>query len=314
MSANLIQPAINRTMTPVEWSLLLTLSLLWGGSFFFNAIALSALPPFVVVAARVTLGALLLYAAVRTIGARMPTDARSWRAFAVMGLLNNVLPFSLIAWGQTSIASGLASILNATTPLFTVIVAHALTRDERLTPASVVGTIIGLAGVAVMIGIDTLADAGGHVLAELAVLAASVSYALSAVYARGFARRGVPPLVSATGQITVAAVVMVPAALIVAPPWTLALPGPEVFAALVGLGALSTFVAYIIYYRILATAGSVNLMLVTFLIPVTAILLGALILGERLSVHHFIGMAAIGVGLATIDGRPLRLLTRRGAA
>jgi drug/metabolite transporter (DMT)-like permease len=298
-------------MTLIEWALLLTLSLLWGGSFFFNAVAVTALPPLTVVAARVCLGAVLLYLGVRAVGARMPSDLTSWREFAVMGTLNNVVPFSLIVWGQTAIASGLASILNATTPLFTVVIAHALTQDERMTPASVIGTVIGLVGVTVMIGIDTLADAGNHALAELAILGASLSYALSVVYARRFARRGFPPLVSATGQITTAAAITIPLALIVDRPWTLPVPGIEVWGALIGLAVLATFLAYIIYYRILTTAGSVNLMLVTFLIPVTAILLGASILGERLAPHHFVGMAAIGIGLAAIDGRALRLLRRR---
>jgi drug/metabolite transporter (DMT)-like permease len=297
---------INRTMTAAEWGLLLFLSVLWGGSFFFNAIAVAAVPPFTVVAARVVIGAAFLYLALRATGGRLPTDGRSWRAFAVMGILNNVVPFSLIVWGQSHIASGLASILNATTPIFTVLVAHWLTHDERMTPARVAGVIIGFAGVVVMIGLDAVIHAGEDLIAELAVLGASVAYAFSVVYGRRFSRSGLQPLATATGQITASAVMMVPIALVIDQPWSLPAPGLPAIAALCGLGIIATALAYIIYYRILATAGSVNLMLVTLLIPVTAVLLGTVFLGERLSWNHAIGMAAIAAGLALIDGRVLR--------
>ncbi len=301
---------INRTMAPLEWALLVALSLLWGGSFFFNAVAVAALPPFTVVACRVSIGAGLLFLAVRALGQRMPGNRTTWQQFAVMGVFNNVVPFSLIVWGQSHIASGLAAILNATTPLFTVVVAHAFTRDERMTLASVTGIGIGFVGVVILIGPDVLGEAGTDLFAEIAVLVASVSYALSVVYGRRFSRAGLAPLSAAAGQITAAAAMMVPIALIVDRPWQLVTVGANVWGALFGLGALSTFLAYIIYYRILARAGSVNLMLVTFLIPVSAILLGTAFLGERLSPNHFLGMAAIGLGLAAIDGRPLALLRR----
>ena len=305
---------VNRTMTPTEWGLLLFLSLLWGGSFFFIGIAVGTVPTFTIVATRVLLGSAFLYLVLRATGGRLPRDRESWKAFATMGILNNVVPFSLIAWGQSEIASGLASILNATTPLFTVIVAHYLTHDERMTPLRVGGIVAGFAGVVVMIGGDVLARAGTHFWAELAVLAASVSYAFSAVYARRFSRMGLAPLATATGQITASAVMMVPLALIIDTPWLLPAPSAAVIAALLALGALSTCLAYVIYYRILATAGSVNLMLVTLLIPVTAILLGALFLGERLAANHFVGMAAIALGLAAIDGRVFRLFRRADAS
>lgn len=310
-----IMPApIHHTMSANEWALLVSLSVLWGGSFYFLAIAVEAVPPLTVVAARVAIGGALLYVVVRATGRRLPTGLSAWFAFAVMGLLNNVIPFSLIAWSQTEITGGLASILNATTPFFTLIVAHMFTRDERMTVARIIGVIIGFGGVATMIGVDLFVYADEHLLAQLAVLGAALSYALSAVYARRFSRLGQPPLVSATGQFAAAAGIMIPLSLFIDHPWTLPVPGPGVIGAILGLAALSTCLAYIIYYRILATAGAVNLMLVTFLIPVSAILLGALLLGEHLSVHHFLGMAAIGIGLAIIDGRPLSILRRRSVA
>jgi drug/metabolite transporter (DMT)-like permease len=297
-------------MSPLEWGLLLALSVLWGASFFFNAVALTELPPATVVALRTISGGLLLYIAMRAAGGSLPIDRAAWGAFLVMGILNNVLPFTLIAWGQSTIPSGLASILNATTPFFTVVAANYLTRDEPITATRIAGVVIGFTGVVIMIGADALAEATNHLLAELAILGAAFCYALSAIYARRFARMGMPPLVTATGQIIVGAAILSALALATDRPWSLPTPGWTVIGAVLGLGALSTSLAYLIYYRILATAGAVNVMLVTFLIPVTAIILGALVLGERLSLNHFIGMALIAVGLAAIDGRVLRALRR----
>jgi drug/metabolite transporter (DMT)-like permease len=301
-------------MTTTEWGLLILLSLLWGGSYFYNAIAVKALPPLTIVTVRVVLGALLVYAVVRASGARMPRDGRTWRALFTMGLINNVIPFSMIAWSQGHVTSGLASILNATTPLFGVVFAHFTTRDEKMSPARVGGVIIGIVGVVFMIGPDALSDATDQFFAEIVCLSASILYAASGIYGRRFGRAGLPPLVTAAGQITASSVMMIPLAAVVDQPWTLPVPGFDVWAALIGLGAISTCLAYIVYYRILATAGAVNLLLVTLLIPVTAILLGSLLLGERLAINDFAGMALIGLGLAAIDGRPLRALMRRQVA
>jgi drug/metabolite transporter (DMT)-like permease len=300
---------INRMMTPAEWALLITLALLWGGSYFYIAVAVRVLPPFTIVAFRVTVAGALLYLAVRATGHAMPRDGASWRAYFVMGFLNNVVPFSLIAWAQSHVESGLAAILNATTPLFAVVLAHYLTGDERMTKGSIAGIVIGFSGVVVMIGPDALNGLSTDLMAELALLAASVFYALSPIYARRFGRAGHAPIVSAAGQFASSAAMMVPLALFIDRPWTLPLPGVDVWAALIALATLSSAVAYIIYYRVLKTAGAVNLMLVTFLVPVSAILLGAVILHERLALADFAGMALIGLGLAAIDGRPLRLLT-----
>ena len=307
-------PAINRTMTPLEWALLLSLATIWGGSFFFNAIAVKALPSFTIVAIRLGGAAVFLYLAVLFTRARMPASLGVWGAFAVMGVLNNVVPFSLIVWGQKEIASGLASILNATTPLFTVVVAHWFTRDERMTPLRVAGVVAGFAGVVVMVGADALVSPG-HLVSELAVLGAAVSYAASAVFAPPLRAARPAPLVTATGRFITASAIVIPLALVIDRPWTLAMPGPAVWGALFGLAFLASFIGYLLYYRILATAGAVNLMLVTFLVPVSAILLGTIVLGERLAPNHILGMAMIGIGLAAIDGRPIAHLRRRfGAA
>ncbi len=302
---------INIAMTPFEWALLIALSVIWGGSFFFIEVAVEEIPPLTVVAARVCGGAFLLYVALRLAGLRLPANASIWGAFLFMGLFNNLVAFTLIAWGQTAVTAGLASILNATTPFFTAIFAHMFTRDERLTPVRVAGLVIGFGGVAVMIGIDALAEAGRELPAQLAILAASTSYGLSAVFGRRFARLEIKPMTAATGQMITAGAMALPLALLIDQPWSLDAPSPGVWLSLLGLAFLATFVAYQIYYRILATAGSVNIMLVTLLVPVSAILLGAVFLGERLAANHVLGMVTIGLGLAAIDGRPLKLLRRK---
>ncbi|WP_455918805.1 DMT family transporter [Ensifer canadensis] len=300
-----------KVMGPGEWAMLITLSLLWGGSFFFVGVAVKALPPFTIVALRVSLAATALLIFLRFTGRAMPRDPRIWLAFFGMGLLNNLIPFSLIVWGRTHIASGLASILNATTPLFGVVVAHLLTDDEKLTANKLSGVLIGFLGVAVMIGPAALGGLGSNVLAQFAVLGAALSYAFAGVFARRFKRMGVAPIVTATGQVSASSIMLVPIALLVDHPWTLTVPGLEVWGAIIGIALISTALAYVLFFRILETAGVTNLMLVTFLIPVSAILLGALFLGENLEPKHFFGMVLIAAGLAAIDGRLVRRFRRK---
>lgn len=302
---------VGTTMSAVEWGLLVVLSILWGGSYFFVEVALEALPPFTVVAGRLGLGALALNAVFWFVRHRFPRDPAAWRAFLVMGFANNVIPFCLIVWGQSRIAGGLASILNATTPLFTVVVAHVLTRDEKMTPSRIVGVALGFVAVVVVVGPDALQGAGAEVATQIAVLGAAISYALAGVFGRRFSRLGVDPLEAATGQVTAGALMLIPFALFVDRPWGLTMPSAEIWAAVLGLGLLSTALAYVIYFRILARAGATNLLLVTFLVPVSAIVLGAAILGERLAAHEIAGTAVIVLGLAAIDGRAAAALGRR---
>jgi drug/metabolite transporter (DMT)-like permease len=226
-----------------------------------------------------------------------------------MGLLNNVVPFSLIFWGQTQIASGLASILNATTPLFTVLVAHAATDDEKLTPARVLGVLTGMAGVAIMVGPGAFAGGGGATLAKIAVLGAAISYAFAAVWGRRF--RGLPPVITAAGQLTASALVMVPVAILADRPWTLAMPSGRVVVALLALALVSTAAGYIVYFALLARAGATNVLLVTLLIPPSALLLGALFLAEHIEPRDLAGLACIAAGLAAIDGRIPRWIRGR---
>ncbi len=304
-------PAINKSMTPSEWGMLIILSVLWGGSFFFTEVALKELPTFTVVVCRVTLAALALLISVPVMGLKMPTGRQVWLAFFTMGFLNNVVPFTLIVWGQSYIASGVASILNATTPLFTVLIAHWLTADEKITGARLFGVIVGLLGVAIMIGGDVLSLLSISHLAQLACLGAALSYAFAGVFGRRFRAMGVTPIATATGQVTASSIMLIPMMLLVDQPWTFPVPSIQVIGALAGIALLSTALAYILYFRILATAGATNILLVTFLIPVSAILLGILVLDEVLLQEHFIGMALIGVGLAVIDGRLSRTIRRK---
>jgi drug/metabolite transporter (DMT)-like permease len=299
-------------MGAIEWVMLVSLSILWGGSFFFSKVAVAAIPPFTLVLGRTGMASMALILVLRALGHRLPRDRGAWRRYATMGLLNNVIPFCLIVWGQTQIASGLAAILNATTPLFTVVLAHVLTRDERLAPMKLLGVLVGLSGAVVTIGPELLGGIGRHGLAELAVVAAAISYGFAGIFGRRF--KGANPMVTATGQLTASTTMMLPIALIVDKPWQLAMPGVTIWGAWIALALLATSLGYILYFRILATAGATNVLLVTFLIPVSAILLGAAILGERLDSHAFAGMALIFAGLALIDGRLLRILRGRSPA
>lgn len=299
----------NKPMTALEWAMLVALSVLWGGSFFFNGIAVKELPTFTVVVSRVALAAVILLIALRVGGIRMKTNPDLWAAFFIMGLLNNVIPFSLFVWGQSHVTSGVAAILNATTPLFTVVVTHFLTSNEKLTTGRIFGVIVGLIGVAIMIGADALHALGTHILAQTACLAGALSYAFAGIFGRRFKAMGVSPIETAAGQVTASSLLLLPIMLIVDKPWSVPMPSVAAIAALIGIAILSTALAYILYFRILQTAGATNLLLVTFLIPVSAIILGTIILGETLQSKHLLGMALIGCGLAAIDGRPWKMLT-----
>jgi len=300
------------SISPLAWALILALSAIWGGSYFFAGVAVAELPPLTIVTLRVGIAALVLHLLRPVLGFALPTGADVWLAFLGMGLLNNAIPFSLIVWGQTQIASGLASILNATTPLFAVVVAHVLTDNEKVTPAKVLGLVIGFGGVVVLIGTDVLAvAASGDILAQLSCACAALSYAFAGVFGRRFALMKLQPMQVATGQLTCSTLLLLPLTLGVDRPWRLPLPSAETALAIVGLAILCTAFAYILYFRILELAGAVNLLLVTFLIPPFAITLGVIFLGENLVASDLAGLALILVGLACIDGRLRTVLRNR---
>ncbi|MFN3281036.1 MAG: DMT family transporter [Tabrizicola sp.] len=289
-------------MTRNDWQLLAILSLLWGGSFLFAEIALTGLPVLTIVWVRVALAALIL-GLVLAVTREVWPPQRAWPGLLVMGLFNNALPFSLLVTAQGQITGALASVLNATTPMFTLVVAHLATRDERITAAKAAGIGLGFAGVVVMLAGEGLAGAAP---AMLACLAAALSYGIAGVWGRRFRAMGVSSPATAFGQVAASSLLLIPVWLVADAPWTLGWPGRGPVLAVVALAGLSTALAYLIYFRLLARAGATNLSLVTFLIPVSASLLGWLVLDERLAPAHLAGLALILAGLAVIDGRVLR--------
>lgn len=294
---------INQRMGARDWAMLLLLSFLWGGSFFFISVAVSELPPFTLVTMRVGLAAVTLWLVLLVSGYPIPKSPEVWRAFVMMGLLGNALPFSLIAWGQTHIGAGLASIINATTPIFTILIAGAFLSDEHITPRKMLGVTAGLAGVIVLIGPSALLELGTNTMAQLAVIGAAVSYSCATVFGRRFKAMGISPLDTAVGQVTASTIILLPVVWWIDKPLQLANPSLQVWLSILALAIFSTAFAYILFFRILSSSGATNVVLVTFLAPVTASLLGWLMLDEQLQAKHFIGMACIGLGLAIIDGR-----------
>ncbi len=301
---------INNEMRPFEWVLLITLSLVWAGSFFFNGVAVRDLPVMSIVIGRVSIASLILVPWLIWRGMALPRDLSVWRAFLVMGLFNNVLPFCLIVWAQGHVSSGQAAILNATSPIFTVIVAHLLTDDERLSPSRLAGVLLGFAGVAVMVGGGMMEDTGVTLAAYCALLGASLSYGYAFVFGRRFRTLGVTPMTTAAGQLVCSSLLLLPLWLVLDRPWEMPMPGMATMLAVLGLASMSTAFAYGLYFRILTTAGATNLSLVTILIPPGAILLGVAFLGEELLTRHLAGLALIIAGLLVTDGRILRRLPR----
>jgi len=287
-------------MPLTDWMRLIVLSVLWGGAFFFVEVAVAHLPPLTIVLARVAMAAALLALVLACTGTPFPRGFRVWGALAVMGGLNNALPFTLFAVAQGQIESGLAAILNATSPLWAVVVAHVATTDDRMTPHRVAGLGLGFGGVVVL-----MAHAGGSgtLAAQAACLAGALCYALAGVWARRFRGLGLTPMAAAFGQVTAAGAMLLPLVLWVDRPWQGGLPPLSVIGALIGLASLSTALAYLLYFRLIASAGAVNALLVTFLIPVSAIGLGVVFLSEALALAHILGMVLIGTGLAVLDGR-----------
>ena len=300
-----------KSMTLSDWGLILALSIIWGGGFFFIVIILRDVPPNTMVFLRLAGAVPPLLLWLHFTGEPFPVDWKSWQSYLILGGMNVALPFILFAYGQVHISSGLASVLNATTPLWGVLVAHFLTSDEKATPARVVGVIIGFAGVAVMLGGDLSAGSAAAVLAQIACVGATLFYALASIYARGMGNDGLSPMQIATGQVCAAALLMIPVVLMTETPWTIAMPGGPALAAMLGLSLISTSLAYVLYFRLLASAGATNSLLITFLIPVTAILLGVLFLGETMAPRQIGGMLLIALGLVALDGRVFARMRRR---
>lgn len=303
-----IASSTSLTMTGGNWLLLGLLALIWGSGFLLSKIAVEDIAPPTMVLIRVSLASALLYGVIRLRDSPLPRGWSQWRPLFVLGLLNTTLPFTLNSWGLTRIESGLAGILTATVPIFTVIVAHFATRDEHVTGVKVVGIAMGMAGVVAILGTDASSILTGSGLGKVAVLVACLLYGISAVYARSLA--GVPPMTLALGQLCTAAVWLLPVVVIVDRPWRTATNwSPEAVLATLVLTVFGTAIGYLMFYRILTTAGATNASLVTYVIPIVAVLLGATLLDERLLAHQVLGMILIIGAMALVDGRLVRRFT-----
>jgi drug/metabolite transporter (DMT)-like permease len=298
------QPKLDAT----SWGLIAILSILWGGAFVLIEIGMRSYPPNSLVFIRMALAVPPMLIVMRIMGARMPHDAANWGRLFVVGVLNCALPFMLFFWGQKSLDSGYASILNATTPLWGVIATHFMTMDEKLTPTRMLGVLVGLAGIIVMIGPNALQGFSQNLFAQIACLVSTVFYSIAAIYGRRLSTSGMAPITIATGQTAAAALFMLPVVLLVDQPWTMAAPSLESTIAGLALALFSTALAYILYFRLIDRAGASNAQLVAFVMPVIAVTLGILVLGERLSGGQLGGAALIFAGLVILDGRVFRKL------
>ncbi len=288
-------------MSGLEWATLLLLGFVWGGAFFLGRIAVAEMHPLALVFARVAIAAAVLQLYLFMRGPSIRAARPYVLPFAVLALLNNIIPFSLIFTGQRELGAGLASIINATTPFWTVIAAAMLTSDEKLSANKIAGIALGIAGTGLLVGPSALTGLGGPLWPKLAVLGATLSYAFAAIFAKRF--KAVPATIVATGQLTASTILMVPVVLFVSGPQTLLASGLDTWTAVVALGTVSTAFAYILYFRLIASAGATNASLVTLVVPASAILLGVLFLGENLDRSEIMGLALIALGLITIDGR-----------
>lgn len=286
-----------------EWGLLVGLSMLWGSAFFFTDVIVRELSTFMIVFLRVALAALVLILILPMMGLRMPRDDAAWRTFFLLGLLTNVAPFCLVAWGQLRVASSVASILNATAPFATLLLGHFWTGEERLSVRKVLGLVAGVMGIAVLLGEGWNAGVStADGLAYFACLGAAICYALAAIIGR-FRHVGDPPIVRAAGQLVAASILLLPAVIVFDDPLALRLPSWSGLGAVVALAVLSTALAYVVYFQLLKATGATNLLLVTFLAPVSSIILGLMFLADDFGGREFGGFFLIAIGLLIIDGR-----------
>jgi drug/metabolite transporter (DMT)-like permease len=287
-----------------ELALLLVLATLWGGSYTLIKLGVATIPPITLIAARTGIAGVLLLVLMRLRGARMPTDVTTWRRFLVQACLNSVIPWTLIAWGERQVDAGLATILNSASPIFAFLLTAAVTRHEAVTLRKLAGVVAGMAGIWLIVGVDALHGVGEGILAELAIVAATICYACAAIFSRGF--KGLDPMAPAAGSLLVGAAVLVPASLVIERPWTLA-PSAESIGALLILSVLSTACAFVIYFRLIQTLGSVGTTAQAYLRVPIGVALSVVLLGERLSSTAWIGLACVvfGVAAMTMPARPV---------
>jgi drug/metabolite transporter (DMT)-like permease len=303
-------PPSQRPNMAVELALLLLLATLWGASYSFIKVGVATIPPITLIAARTSIAGILLLAAMRWRGVKLPRDAATWRRFVFQACLNSVIPWTLIAWGERFVDAGLATILNSASPIFTFLFAAAITRHEPVTPRKLFGVVAGMAGICLIVGFSAFVDIGNALLAEIAIVAATICYACAAIFSRGF--KGLDPMAPAAGSLISGAAILIPASLIVDRPWTLA-PSMDSMLALAGLAVFSTALAFAIYFRLIQTLGSVGTTAQAYLRVPIGVALGVALLGESLSPTAWIGLGCVVIGVAAMT-IPERRATARSAA
>ncbi|GGB32950.1 ABC transporter permease [Roseibium aquae] len=296
-------------MTIRNWFLLIGLGAIWGGSFLFGKVAVAEIPPFTLAFFRVFSACLMLHALLKLTGRTFPVSWQTFKPFLIMGFLNNAVPFSLVLWGQTQIGAGLASILNAATPLFTYVIAVVWLSQEQAAWHRLAGVLIGFAGVVFMLSNSLMGLVSTPITAQLACLGAALSYGFAAAYAKTF--RNSEPIVSAAGQLTGSSLLLVVPALFAAQAWSPAAVSGLAWLNVLALGIVATGAAYLIYFRLLAEAGATNASLVTLIVPGTAIFFGSTLLGEQLDTGHLIGLVLLLTGLVILDGRAVSLVASK---
>jgi drug/metabolite transporter (DMT)-like permease len=286
----------NPNMT-VEFALLLLLATLWGGSYTFIKLGVATIPPITLIAARTSIAGVLLLVVMRWCGLRMPGDAATWRRFAFQACLNSAIPWTLIAWGERSLDAGLATILNSTSPIFTFFLALSITRHETLTARKLFGVLAGMAGICLIVGVQALGGLGEQLAAEIATVVATICYAGAAIFGRGF--KGLDPMAPAAGSLLSGAAILIPVSLVADRPWTLA-PSMSSTLALLGLSVFSTALAFVIYFRLIQTLGSVGTTAQAYLRVPIGVALGVVFLGESLTSTAWIGVSCVVIGVAAM--------------
>jgi drug/metabolite transporter (DMT)-like permease len=295
-----------KTGSFTDFLLLLTLATLWGASYTFIKLGVATIPPVTLIAARTILAGALLLAVMRASGVSLPREVATWRLFLVQACLNSVIPFTLIAWAELTVDAGLAAILNSTTPIFAFLITWAITRHEPATARKLVGVVAGLAGICLIIGTDALSGLGEEIPAQLAIVAATVSYACAAIFGRNF--KGSNPLVPAAGSLISGGALLIPMSLVVDQPWTLS-PSLDSVLALLGLSVFSTALAFAIYFRLLHRLGTVGTTAQAYLRVPIGVAIGILFLGESLSSTAWIGLVCVVAGVAAMT-----LPSRKGSS
>jgi drug/metabolite transporter (DMT)-like permease len=292
------------------------LGLIWGASFLFIKLCVGTIPLFTFIAGRMGMGAIVLYLLLRLRGDDMPRLGRVWGPFIVAGLLNALIPYALIAWGERQVSSGLTAILNGTTPIFTVLIAHYATSDERLSLSKIVGVIMGFAGVVIVMSPDLAKGVTFDWLGQLAILAACLSYASAIIYVRKN-MRGTPAIVTSIGMLSSGFVLTLPLLLLTENPLAIRPPLAAV-GSWIALGVMGTAVAYLFYYWLIDNAGATYASLVTFTLPPLGVFWGAAILGEQASWAALAGLVVIALSILAVNGyldAPLaRLMASRESA